>query len=81
MTLHLASISKHVIKIVEQWRLDVFMIYLQDQVTSFTKGVAVTMSNVRWFTHNITPIISPLQFLHSFSSLFLPMPRGIILGA
>ena len=57
--LHLARISKHIIKIVEWWHSDVFLIYLQDQVVSFTKGVAAAMSNVRWFTHNTTPIILP----------------------
>ena len=51
MTLHLAGISEHTIKIIGRWRSDAFLIYLQGQVASFTSGVAAAMAAVQWFTH------------------------------
>ena len=44
MTLHLAGISEHTIKIIGRWRSDAFLIYLQGQIASFTKGVAAAMA-------------------------------------
>ena len=51
MTLHLAGISEHTIKIIGRWRSDAFLIYLQGQIASFTKGVAAAMAKVQWFKH------------------------------
>ena len=51
MTLHLAGILEHTIKIIGRWQSDASLIYLQGQVSSFTTGVAATMANVQWFTH------------------------------
>ena len=51
MTLHIAGVSEHTIKIIERWRSDAFLIYLQGQIASFTKEVAVAMTQVPWFTY------------------------------
>ena len=48
MTLHQAGISDITIKVIGRWKSDAFIIYLQGQVLSFTKGVA-TMKEVMWF--------------------------------
>ena len=61
MTLHLAGISKHTIKITEWWRSDAFLIYLEGHVASFTKEVDAAIA-MWWFTHTTVPIISPLKF-------------------
>jgi hypothetical protein len=53
MTLHLAGVSEHTIKIIGRWRSDAFLIYLQGQIASFTKGVAAAMSQVQWFKHTV----------------------------
>ena len=53
MTLHLAGIFEHTIKIIGRWRSDAFLIYLQGQIASFTKGVAAAMATVQWFKHTV----------------------------
>ena len=58
MTLHLAGISEHTIKIIGRWRSDAFLIYLQGQIASFTAGVAAAMAAVPWFTHT-APSVMP----------------------
>ena len=58
MTLHLAGISEHTIKIIGRWRSDAFLIYLQGQIASFTTGVASAMALVPWFRHT-NPSIAP----------------------
>ena len=58
MTLHLAGVSEHTIKIIGRWRSDAFLIYLQGQIASFTKGVAAAMAKVQWFKHT-TPSPQP----------------------
>ena len=58
MTLHLAGISEHTIKIIGRWRSDAFLIYLQGQIASFTTGVASAMALVPWFRHT-SPSIAP----------------------
>ena len=55
MTLHLANISDSTIKIVGRWRSDAFLIYLQGQIATFTKGVAAAMAKVQWFRHTNAP--------------------------
>ena len=47
MTLHLSRIPEHTIKIIGQWHSDAFLIYLQEHMVSFTKGVAVAISSVQ----------------------------------
>ena len=49
MTLHQAGISDSTIKVIFRWKSDAFIIYLQGQVLSFTKGVAASMKKVMWF--------------------------------
>ena len=60
MTLHLAGIPEHTIKIIGRWRSDAFLIYLQGQIATFTQGVAGAMAKVRWFKHTTAP-----SFLHT----------------
>ena len=60
MTLHLAGVLEHTIKIIGRWQSDAFLIYLQGQITTFTQGVAAAMAKVRWFKHTIAPNISHL---------------------
>lgn len=55
MTLHLAGIADSTIKIVGRWRSDAFLIYLQGQIATFTKGVAAAMAKVQWFRHTNAP--------------------------
>ena len=49
MTLHQAGISDSTIKVIGRWKSDAFIIYLQGQVLSFTKGVVAAMKEVMWF--------------------------------
>ena len=49
MTLHQAGMSDSTIKVIGRWKSDAFIIYLQGQVLSFTKGVATAMKEVMWF--------------------------------
>jgi hypothetical protein len=51
MTLHLSGHPDSTIKKIGRWRSDGFLIYLQGQVVSFTKGVSRAMSKVPWFFH------------------------------
>ena len=55
MTLHLAGIPDSTIKIVGRWRSDAFLIYLQGQIATFTRGVAAAMAKVQWFRHTNAP--------------------------
>ena len=52
MTLHQAHIPDSTIKIIGQWRSDAFLIYLQGQVATFTKGVSKAMAAL----HDALPI-------------------------
>ena len=58
MSLHQAHISDSTIKIIGRWRSDTFLIYLQGQVATFTKGVSKAMAAVPWFKHQV-PTPSP----------------------
>ena len=49
MTLHQAGFSDSTIKVIDRWKSDTFIIYLQGQVLSFTKGVAAAMKKLMWF--------------------------------
>ena len=53
MTLHQAHVADSTIKIIGRWKSDAFLIYLQGQVATFTKGVAKAMAAVQWFTHQV----------------------------
>ena len=46
MTLHQAVISDSTIKVLGRWKSDAFIFYLQGQVLSFKKGVAVAIKEV-----------------------------------
>ena len=50
MTLHQANKSDRTIKLIGRWRSYAFLIYLQVQVSTFTKGVSVATNQVMWFT-------------------------------
>ena len=50
MTLHQAGVADSTIKIIGRWKSDAFLIYLQGQVLTFTRGVAAKMRNVMWFS-------------------------------
>ena len=57
MNPHQAHILDSSIKIIGRWRSDAFLIYLQGQVATFTKGVSKAMAAVPWFTHQVpTPV-------------------------
>ena len=49
MTLHQAGVDDSTIKIIGRWKSDTFLIYLQGQVLTFTRGVAAKMRQVMWF--------------------------------
>ena len=46
MTIHQAGIYDSTIKVVGHWKSDPFIFYLQGQVLSFKKGVAVAIKEV-----------------------------------
>ena len=51
MTLHQVHIPDSTINIVGRWRSFAFLIYLQGQVVTFTKGVSTAMAKIAWFHH------------------------------
>ena len=53
MTLHQAHVPNSTIKIIGRWMSDAFLIYLQGQVATFTKGVSKAMAAVPWFIHQV----------------------------
>ena len=53
MTLQQAHIPGSTIKIIGKWCSYDFLIYLQGQVTIFTKGVATTMAKTAWFHRQV----------------------------
>ena len=53
MTLHQAHVPDSTIKIIGRWRSDAFLIYLQGQIATFTKGVSKAMAEVPWFIHQV----------------------------
>ena len=55
MTLHKSGQSDITIKVIVRWRSDAFLIYLQGQVATFTKGVSADMNKVMWFTSTARP--------------------------
>ena len=61
MMLHQAHIPVSTINIIGWWCSDAFLIYLQGQVATFTKGVALEMSKTAWFHHQVAPPLPPPQ--------------------
>ena len=59
MILHQAGKSDSTIKVIGRWRSDDFLIYLQGQVATFTKGVSVATKQVMWFTSTARPPQQP----------------------
>ena len=57
MTLHQAGQYDITINIIGRWRSDAFLIYLQGQVATFTKGVSVAMKQLMWFTRTARPLM------------------------
>ena len=55
MTLHQTGQDESTINIIDGWHSDAFLIYIQSQVATFTKGVSVTMKQVMWFTSTAHP--------------------------
>ena len=49
MKMHQADQSDSKIKVIGTWCSDAFIIYLQGQVATLTKGVSVAMKQVMWF--------------------------------
>ena len=54
ITLHQSRIPNSTIKIIVRWHSDAFLIYLQVQVVTFTKGVATAMAKIAWFHHQFS---------------------------
>ena len=53
MTLHQSHVPDSTIKIIGRWRSDAFLIFLQGQVVTFTKGMATAMDKISWFQHQV----------------------------
>ena len=53
MTLQQAHVPDSTIKIIGRWSSDAFLIYLQGQVSTFTKGVSKAMAAVLWSIHQV----------------------------
>ena len=49
MTLHQAHIPNSTIMIIGRWHSYDFLVYLQGQVETFTKGVDTAMAKTAWF--------------------------------
>ena len=61
MTLHQAHITNSTIKIIGRGRSDAFLIYLQGNVATFTKGVSTAMAKTAWFHHQVSPTRTPAE--------------------
>ena len=61
MTLHQVHIPDSNIKIIRIWRSYAFLIYLQGQVATYTKGVATTMAKIAWFHQQVAPACTPAE--------------------
>ena len=55
MTLHQEGQSDSTIKIIGGWRSDAYLIYLQGQVSTFTKVISVAMKQLMCFTSTARP--------------------------
>ena len=53
MTLYQAGQYDSTTKVIGRWCSDDFLIYLQGQVATFTKGVSKAMAEVPWFIHQV----------------------------
>ena len=61
MILHKAHIPDRTTKIIGQWCSDAFLIYLQGQVETFSKGMATAMEEITWFHHQVAPPCTPAE--------------------
>ena len=52
MAMYLANVTDRILMAVRWWRLLGFMVYIQQQISSFSAGVLVKMSLQPWFRHN-----------------------------
>ena len=50
MTLHQSGQYVSTTKVIGRWSSDAFLIYLQEQLTTFTEGVSAAIKQVMWFT-------------------------------
>ena len=52
MAMHLADVPDQTLMAIEGWRSLEFMVYIQQQISSFSAGVLVKMIRQPWFRHN-----------------------------
>ena len=52
MAMHLADVPDRTLVVIGWWILLGFMVYIQQQISSFNAGVSVKMSRQPWFRHN-----------------------------
>ena len=51
MAMHLAEVPDQTLMATGRWRSLGFMVYIQQQISSFSTGVSVKMSQQAWFRH------------------------------
>ena len=51
MAMHLAEVPDQTLMAIGRWRSLGFMVYIQQQISSFSTGVSVKMSQQPWFRH------------------------------
>ena len=51
MAMHIADVPDRTLMAIGRWRLLRFMVYIQQQISSFSTGVSVCMSAQPWFWH------------------------------
>ena len=51
VAMHIVNIPDRTLMAIRRWRLLGFMVYIQQQISSFNTGVSVRMSAQPWFWH------------------------------
>ena len=51
MAMHLTEVPDQTLMVSGRWRSLGFMVYIQQQISSFSTGVSVKMSQQPWFRH------------------------------
>ena len=51
MDIHIAGVPDRTLMAIGQWHLLGFMVYIQQQISSFSAGFLVKMSEQPWFWH------------------------------
>ena len=64
MAMHLANVPDWTLMAIGWWRSLVFVVYIQQHISSFSVGVSVKMSRQPWFWHNQAICHPPIPTTH-----------------